>query len=74
VDVRKKKKRYIIPKIQSTELKKINNLKGPSEEASDPLGREKKAITSGVGGRDLRGKVDGGGGSWRERGTWSGIG
>jgi hypothetical protein len=34
-----------IPKIQSTELKKINKLKGPSEDTSVPLGREKKAIT-----------------------------
>ena len=55
------KKKYRIPKIQSTELKKVNKLKGPSEDASVPLGREKKAITSGEGGRDLGGKVDGGG-------------
>ena len=57
----KKKKKYRIPKIQSTELKKVNKLKCPSEDASVPLGREKKAITSGEGGRDLGGKVDGGG-------------
>jgi hypothetical protein len=36
-----------IPKIQSTELKKVNKLKCPSEDASVLLGREKKAITSG---------------------------
>jgi hypothetical protein len=36
-----------IPKIESTELKKFNKLKGPSEDASVPLGREKKAITNG---------------------------
>jgi hypothetical protein len=30
----------------------------PSEDASIPLGREKKAITSGEGGRDLGGKVN----------------
>jgi hypothetical protein len=50
---------YRIPRIQSTELKKANKPKGPSEEASIPLGGEKKAIT-GVGeeGRDLCGKVD----------------
>ena len=42
-----------IPKIQSTELKKVNKLKCPSEDASVPLGREKKPITSEVGGRDL---------------------
>ena len=52
------KKKYRIPKIQSTELKKVNKLKGPSEDASVPLGREKKAITSGEGGRDLGGNVD----------------
>jgi hypothetical protein len=30
----------------------INNLKSPSEDASVPLGREKKAITSGEGGKE----------------------
>ena len=45
-------KKYRIPKIQSTELKKVNKLKCPSEDASVPLGREKKAITSGEGGRE----------------------
>jgi hypothetical protein len=49
---------YRIPKIQSTELKKVNKLKDPSEDDSDPLGREKKAITSGEGGKDLGVKVD----------------
>jgi hypothetical protein len=49
-------------KIQSTELKNFNKLKCPSEDTSVPLGGEKKAITSGVGGMDLGGKVDGGGG------------
>ena len=39
-----------IPKIQSTELKKVNKLKAPSEDASVPLGREKKATTRGEGG------------------------
>ena len=34
-------KKYRIP-----ELKKIKKLKGPREDASIPLGREKKAITS----------------------------
>jgi hypothetical protein len=33
-------------KRQSTEHKKVNKLKCPSEEASVPLGREKKTITS----------------------------
>ena len=41
--------------IQSTELKKVNKLKGPSEDASVPLGREEER------GRDLGWKVDGGG-------------
>ena len=44
------KKKYRIHKIQSTKLKKINKLKGPSEDTSIPLGREKKEITSGEGG------------------------
>jgi hypothetical protein len=57
MDVRKKK--YRIPKIQSTELKKVNKLKYSSEDATVPLGRKKKPITSGKGGRDLGGKVDG---------------
>jgi hypothetical protein len=39
-------KKYRIPKIQSTVLKKVNKLKGPSEDTSVPLGREKKAITN----------------------------
>ena len=47
---------YRITKIQSTELKKVNKLQCPSEDASVPLGREKKAITSGEGGRDLERK------------------
>jgi hypothetical protein len=38
---------YRILNIHSTELKKVNNPKGPSEDASVPLGREKKAITGG---------------------------
>ena len=45
-----KPKKYRIPKIQSTELKKVNKLKCPSEKASVLLGREKKAITNGEGG------------------------
>jgi hypothetical protein len=39
----------ICPWVQSTELKKVNKLKGPSEYASIPFGREKKAITEGRG-------------------------
>ena len=56
MDIRKKK--YRIHKIQSTELKKVNKLKCPSEDASVPLGREKKAITSGEG-ETLEGKWKG---------------
>jgi hypothetical protein len=44
-------KKYRIPKIQSTELKKLKP-KCPNEDASVPFGREKKAITSGEGGRE----------------------
>jgi hypothetical protein len=39
--------------------KKLNKLKCPSQDASVPLRREKKTITSGEGGRNLGGKVDG---------------
>jgi hypothetical protein len=63
---KKKKKKDRIPKIQSTELKKVSKLKGPSEDSSVPLGREKKAITSREGRRDLGEKVDGGSGGGGE--------
>ena len=53
--ISQKKKKYRIPKIHFTELKKLNKLKCPSENSSVPLGRKKKAITSGEGGRDLGG-------------------
>jgi hypothetical protein len=51
---------YRIPKIQSTELEKVKKLKGPSKDASIPLGREKKAISGqeAEGGRDLGGRED----------------
>ena len=49
---------YRIPKTQSTEHKKLSQLKCPSKDASVPLGREKKAITSEEGERDLGGKLD----------------
>jgi hypothetical protein len=45
--------------IQSTELKKVSKPKGPSEDASIPLGREKKAIMGGRGERDLDGRGEG---------------
>jgi hypothetical protein len=41
----RKRPRYIY----STELKKLNKLKSPSEDTSVPFEREKKAITSGEG-------------------------
>jgi hypothetical protein len=47
-------KKCWIPKIQPTELKKFSKLKDPSEDASVPFGREKKATTR-WGGRDLGG-------------------
>ena len=51
-------------------VKKVNTLKCPREDASVPLGREKKAITSGEGERDLGGKVgEVVGGTGGERGT-----
>jgi hypothetical protein len=46
VDITQQQQKYRIPKIQVTELKNFNKLKGPSEHASVPLGREKKAFTS----------------------------
>jgi hypothetical protein len=46
------KKLYRIPKIQSTDFKKVNKLKGSSEDPSFLLGWEKKAITSGEGGKE----------------------
>ena len=47
VDVSQKtktKKMCRVLKVQSTELKKVNKLKCPSEDASVPLGMEKKSI------------------------------
>lgn len=44
------------------QLSKVNKLKGPSEDAPVPLGREKKATTRGEEGRDKGGIGDGGGG------------
>ena len=54
---------YRIHKIKSTEFKKLKKLKCPSEYASVPLVREKKAITTEEEGRGLRGNVDSLGGS-----------
>ena len=44
-------------------------MKCSSEDASDPLGREKKAITIGERVRDLGGKVDRVGGVWQGEGN-----
>jgi hypothetical protein len=52
------KKKYRISKIQPTDLK-VNKLKCPSEDTSVQIGREKKVITSGKGGRNLGGKGGG---------------
>ena len=51
-------KKYRIPRIQSTELKKVNKWKGPSENASIPFEMEKKC--------NHRGQM--------EEGTWMGEG
>jgi hypothetical protein len=59
VCISQKKKKYRVLRTQSTELKKVNKLKCPSEDASVPLGREKNAITSREGVRDLGRKVEG---------------
>ena len=50
-------KKYRIPKIQSTELTKVNKLKGPSEDSSVPFRREKKVTISGEEKKDLEWKV-----------------
>ena len=44
--------KYRIPKIQSRELRTVNKLKGPSEDTSVPLGREKKATNHKGGGKE----------------------
>jgi hypothetical protein len=51
MDISPPPKKYRIPKKESTEHKKLNKLKGPSEDTSVPLGSEKKAITSMEGGK-----------------------
>jgi hypothetical protein len=48
----------------SIQTQNVNGMKGPSENASVPLGKEKKAITSVEEGRDLGGKVDRGEREW----------
>jgi hypothetical protein len=64
---------YRIPKIHSTELKKLNKLKYPCGDASVPLGKkkEKKKKQSQVGrkGRTWEGVCMKCGGSWEERET-----
>jgi hypothetical protein len=54
---------YRIPKIQFIELKKLYKLKCPNEDSSVLLVREKKAITSGEGVRNLGGGNGGGKGN-----------
>ena len=46
----KQNKSIRIHKIQSTDFKRLNKLKCPSENALVPLGREKKEVTNGEGG------------------------
>ena len=57
---KKKKRKKTIQNTQDTvhKLKRLNKVKCPSEDTSVPLGREKKAITNGEGGRSLGGKMD----------------
>jgi hypothetical protein len=65
-------KKYKIPKILSTEIKKVNRLKCPSENTSIPFGSDKKVIKSGEGGTWKEKWT--GRGSWGKRGIWAGIG
>jgi hypothetical protein len=60
------KKKYRIPKIQSTELKKANKLRAQVRMPQSHLGKRRKQSQGGKGGRDLGRKGDWGGG---ERGT-----
>jgi hypothetical protein len=48
-------RKYRIPRIYSTELKKVNKLKGPSEDASTTLNRKKKVITMRGTGKEIAG-------------------
>jgi hypothetical protein len=52
------KKKYRIPKVESTDLKKFNKLKCPNDGALVPLEREKIAFTSWEGGKNLGGRVN----------------
>jgi hypothetical protein len=65
VDIRKKVQNT---QVQSTEFIKVNKLKCLSEDAPVPFGGENKTVTNGEEGRDLGGNVDGGEGSWGEKG------
>jgi hypothetical protein len=55
-------RKYRIPQIQSTKLRRVNKLKGPSEDVSVPLGREKKEIIKREGGNWEGKSAEGGGG------------
>jgi hypothetical protein len=63
---------YRIPRIQSTELKKVNKPKGPSEYSSIPLGREQKS-TTGVLGRAERERYLGGRGDREKKGEYDQV-
>jgi hypothetical protein len=58
VDISKKKK-YRIPKIQSTALKNVNKLTRPSEDISVPLGGRQKQSQVGWEGETWEGKWTG---------------
>ena len=54
---------YRIPRIKSTEPKKVNNQKDPSEDVSIPFEREKKAIAGSSGSEGLGWERGGGNGN-----------
>jgi hypothetical protein len=58
---------YRITKIQSTELKQFNKMKGSNEDGSVPLGKKKKELQWGE--REGPGRESKIEGSWEERGT-----
>jgi hypothetical protein len=63
-------KKYKIPRIQSTDFKKVNKQKGPSEDASLLLGRKKKAEDRGREGPGWETEGEGGTGPSMAMGGW----
>lgn len=58
--------KYRIPRIQATELSKVNRQNGPSEDDSVLLGREKNTVIGGRGRKAPRWER----GKGEEKGTW----